>query len=258
MGALFFNVKGFLKFNSDKKSATLSGAIVFFVLLGIVPLSYLTSLVLTFFGTEVADIIKTFAYPELIEVTGYIYETGLKLGTRGNIIAFCLALYSSGNIFYQLKLSGELIYNYSVKNNLLKRVFSIITSFIAVWLYSCVAVIFLAFSPMLIRFLGGVFSGIISGAFTFLVVFSMAILINLYTCPFKVKIKNVIWGSLYTAIFTFITTIFFFIYINSFASYNEIYGTIAIIIVFLTWLYLMVKGFISGITLNVYCLNKGR
>ncbi len=256
MGALFFNVKRFLKFNADKKSTTLSGALVFFVLLGIVPLSYLTSLVLTFFGTELTDITKNFSYPELKEVTGYIYEIGLKMGAKGNIIAFILALYSSGNIFYQLKLSGELIYNYSVKNNLLKRVFSIITSFIAVWLYSCVAVVFLAFSPIIVRLLGNVFSGIISGAFSFLVVFSMALLINLYTCPYKLKIKNVIWGSFYTAVFTFITTALFFLYINHFANYNEIYGKIAIVIVFLTWLYLMIKGFVGGITLNVYCLNR--
>ncbi len=256
MGALFLNLKDFIKFNSDKKSTTLSGALVFFVLLGVVPLSYLTSLVLTFFGTEMTDITKSFAYPELVEVTGYIYEIGLKLGAKGNIIAIALALYSSGNIFYQLKLSGELIYNYSVKNNLLKRVFSIITCFITVWLYSCLAVIFLAFSPIIVRFLGGVFSGIISGAFTFGAVFSMAILINLYTCPYKIKIKNVVWGSLYTAIFTIVTTFIFFLYINNFANYNEIYGKIAIVIVFLSWLYLMVKGFIGGITLNVYLINK--
>lgn len=258
MGALFFKVKNYLKFNADKKSTTLSGAVVFFILLGVIPLSYLTSLVLTFFGTELTDITKNFSYPELVEVTGYIYEIGLKLGAKGNIIAFVLALYSSGNIFYQLKLSGELIYNYSPKNNLLKRVFSIITSFIAVWLYSCIAVIFLAFSPIITRFLGGLFSGIVSGAFSFLVVLSMAILINLYTCPYKLKVKHVIWGSFYTAIFTFVTTALFFLYINNFASFNEIYGKIAIVIVFLSWLYLMVKGFIGGITLNVYVISKDK
>ena len=256
MGALFFNVKDFLKFNADKKSTTLSGALVFFVLLGIVPLSYLTSLVLTFFGTELTDITKSLTYPELIEVTSYIYDIGLKLGTRGNIIAFLLALYSSGNIFYQLKLSGELIYNYSPKNNLLKRVLSSITSFIAVFIYSVIAVVFLAFTPIISKYLGNILMGVISGSFTFLVVFSMAVLINLYTCPYKLKVYNVIWGSFYTAVFTFIATALFFIYINNFANYSEIYGKITVVIVFLSWLYLMIKGFVAGITLNVFVILK--
>ncbi len=256
MGALFFNVKDFLKFNADKKSTTLSGALVFFVLLGIVPLSYLTSLVLAFFGTELTDITKSFTYPELIEVTSYIYDIGLKLGAKGNIIAFLLALYSSGNIFYQLKLSGELIYNYSPKNNVVKRVLSSITSFIAVFIYSVIAVVFLAFTPMISKYLGSELMGIISGSFTFLVVFSMAVLINLYTCPYKLKVNNVIWGSFYTAVFTFIATALFFVYINNFANYTEVYGKITIVIVFLSWLYLMIKGFVGGITLNVFVILK--
>ena len=256
MGDLFLKVKNFVKFNSEKKSTTLSGALVFFVLLGIVPLAYLTSLVLTIFGKELTDITNNINYPELVMVTNYVYSVGIKLGTSGNVIAFFVALYSSGNIFYQLKLSGELIYSHTVKNNLIKRVFSIVTSFIVVWLYSCLAVIFLAFSPIITICFGEILSGLISGVFTFLIVFSVAIFINLYTCPFKIKIQSVIWGSLYTAIFTFIMTMLFFLYINTFANYNEIYGKITVLIVFLSWLYLMVKGFIGGITLNVYLINK--
>ncbi len=258
MGVLFLEVKNYIRFSSAKKSATLSGALVFFVLIGIVPLAYLTSLILTFFGTELTNLTQMFAYPELTIITDYIYDIGLKIGAKGNILVFFVSLYSSGNIFYQLKLSGELIYNHHSKNNIIKRILSVFISFISVWLYSCLIVIFLAIMPIVVNLLGEVASGVIGGLFAFMVVLSMAILINFYTCPYKIKLKDVIIGSLYTAIFTFIMTVLFFIYINNFASYNETYGKIAIIVVFLTWLYLMVKGFIGGITLNVYFANKKR
>ncbi len=256
MGVLFLEVKNYVKFSSARKSATLSGALVFFVLIGIIPLAYLTSLILTFFGTELTNLTQMFAYPELKTITDYIYSIGLNIGAKGNILVFFISLYSSGNIFYQLKLSGELIYNYQSKNNIIKRILSIIISFLSVWLYSCLIVIFLAIMPIVVNSLGEVVSGFIGGLFAFIVVLSMAILINFYTCPYKLKLKEVIIGSLYTAVFTFITTVVFFIYINNFASYDEIYGKIAIIVVFLTWLYLMVKGFVDGITLNVYILSK--
>jgi membrane protein len=51
-------------------------------------------------------------------------------------------------------------------------------------------------------------------------------------------------------------TVGFFIYINYFANFTEIYGAISAVVIFLMWLYIIMKGLISGMNLNVYYLGK--
>ena len=63
-------------------------------------------------------------------------------------------------------------------------------------------------------------------------------------------------GAIYSTVFSFIATYFFLIYIRNFSNFNEIYGKIAIVIVFLSWLYLMISGMFKGIILNVFFMSR--
>ena len=62
---------------------------------------------------------------------------------------------------------------------------------------------------------------------TFILIFVLAV-INYYILPAKkVKIKNVIPGSVFFTIFWLIGSWLFSVYINNFGSYNKVYGSIA-------------------------------
>ena len=72
---------------------------------------------------------------------------------------------------------------------------------------------------------------------TFILIFVLAV-INYYILPAKkVKIKNVIPGSVFFTIFWLIGSWLFSIYINNFGSYNKVYGSIAAFAILMIWLY---------------------
>lgn len=256
MGGFFALIKEYFIASSNKKGATLAGALVFFTLLGIVPLTYIASLIFSFFGTEIEVVNKLFSYPEFNEIAVYLTATAKKMGASGNVLVFLVALYSSANVFYHLKQSGEVIYNYNKKSNFFNRVFSIVFTFLAVFIFSLLFVFYLAIIPVIIRFLGYKLTAIINIIIACLAVFFVSVLINFYACPYKLKFFEVYKGALFTTAFTFIATYLFLFYIRYFSNFNEVYGKVAIVIVFLSWLYLMVKGVINGIILNVFLIGR--
>lgn len=256
MGGFFTLIKEFFVALSNKKGATLAGALVFFTLLGIVPVTYIVSLIFSIFGTEIEMINKLFSYPEFNEIAIYLTETAKKMGASGNILVFLVALYSSGNVFYHLKQSGEVIYNYSKKSGIITRLFSVLFTFLAVFALSLVLVFYLAVIPVIIRFLGYKITAILNIIIALVLVFFLSILINLYACPYKLEFYEVYKGALFTTAFTFVATYLFLIYLRYFSNFNEIYGKVATVIVFLSWLYLMIKGVVNGIILNVFLIGK--
>ncbi|MBO5851168.1 MAG: hypothetical protein J6R29_02415, partial [Clostridia bacterium] len=102
MSFLGFNFLEYSRFYRSKKSATLSGAIVYFTILGLVPMAYLASLTLSIIGKELSDVFSPFVYPELKQVFLYVIETAKNLGSVGNALVALLALYSSANVLFHL------------------------------------------------------------------------------------------------------------------------------------------------------------
>ncbi len=256
MNGFFVSIKDFLTMSSYKKNTTLSGALVFFTLIGIVPITYIASLIFSIFGTEISVINSFFSYPEFSKVTEYITETAVKLGAEGNIIVFFVALYSSANIFYHLRQSGEVIYNYEKNGSLFTRITSIIIAFITVFVLSLFIVCYIAVIPLITRYLGQLLSTLVSVSVGVVSVFFIAYLINIYVCPFRLKFYEVYKGAIYSTIFSFIATGLFLLYVRLFTNYDEIYGKIATVLVFLSWLYLIINGILQGITLNVFLMSK--
>ena len=256
MTFLGFNLLEYSKFLRAKKSATLSGAIVYFTLIGLVPMAYLSSLTLSIIGKELSDVLTPFIYPELKEVFLYVIQTSKNLGGVGNIIVAGVALYSSANVLFHLKSSGEVIYNYYTKNSLFKRAISILLTLIIICALSLFFALYVAVIPILFKNLNAYASSALNILVLLVAVFLLSVLLNFYVCPYKISLREVVYGSMYTCAFSLLSSAVFFIYIKYFAIYSKIYGAIAVILVFLSWLYLIVKSFIDGIVLNVYLMGK--
>ncbi len=77
-------------------------------------------------------------------------------------------------------------------------------------------------------------------------------LIYMYVPNIKLKIKDVIWGTVFSIVGWSILSYFFTIFVNEFANYRVVYGSLATVIILMFWLYfssilLIVGGEINSI-----------
>jgi membrane protein len=66
----------------------------------------------------------------------------------------------------------------------------------------------------------------------------------------RLKLKDVIWGSMFSTAFWLISSFLFAFYVNNFSNYTLIYGSIAGIIVFLLWLFISSIILLTGAEIN--------
>lgn len=91
---------------------------------------------------------------------------------------------------------------------------------------------------------------------TFILIFMLAV-INYYVLPAKkVKIKDVIPGSLFFTVFWLIGSWMFSVYINNFGSYNKVYGSIAAFAILMIWLYFTSIIILVGGEINNFAVSQ--
>ncbi len=258
MGSFISKIFHYKKIVSAKRSSTLSGALVYFTLLELVPLAYLTTLTLSIFGAKFSNPINNLMTREMNTVVDYIFVTANNLGASGNVFAVLISTYSATHFFFHLRRTGEMVYNYKSQSNVVIRIASVGIMICVLFLFALLQGVYFIISKISIQFFGKILGRVINYSALFLMLFIFILVLNIYACPYKTKIKEVFVGSLYTCLFCVITTVLFFVYVKYFTSYDKIYGKIAIIVVFLMWLYILMKGVIGGMNLNVYLMGRRR
>ncbi len=255
MRGFLLKVKNFNDYKLSKKAVTFAGAMVFFFLLGLVPTMYLFSLTLSLFGKKLSLLGGFFITEEFSVIKEFIFTFTENVGAGGSVIAGFIAVYSAGSFFVHLRLMGEAIYNHKSANTFLIRILSIISAILISLVTSFLVVVYAFLSPITIKALG-VVGKIFNVILIMLIIFVAIVIINLFTCPYKLKIKEVLSGSLFTLIFSIIFTLVFLVYLKYFSSYDKIYGKIAVIPIFLVWLFIIMRCLVNGITLNSYFLGR--
>lgn len=256
MGKFFTHLKDFINFSSVKKTSTLSGALVYFTVLGAVPLIFLISTALSLFGAEFNDVTKVIMSEKAINFISFASTAAEKYGSGGGIIAAAVALYSAANILYHLRRAGEMIYNFKPAKSIFLRAVTLLVMLVAVFAFAVIAFIYITIQKYLQSILGETAGSIINGVAFFIISFLFVVVVNFYVCPFKTTFREVALGSVYTVIFSFVITKAFFFYIENFSNYYEIYGKIASAILAFSLTYLVMKVLLSGISLNVFTAGR--
>ena len=237
---------------SAKRYSTLAGTLVFFLLLSIIPFIYITTLLFNMFNVSFDWILQLDMLSDYQKVIGIFLDLA-KSATSGTSIFFIIsAIYSSTTFFYHMRRSGEIIYNYErKKGGVLIRfsaaVFVIIIMFIGVIFGG----IFVAFQVTYEHILPSIFYRILVYIGVLGLAYFIIMLLNLYICPYKNKLKNTVNGSLFTLIFWTAAFILFTLYINYLSNFEKLYGAFAFIIIFIFWLYILMQGLIIGVILNM-------
>ena len=180
----------------------------------------------------------------------YVRKEASNATAGASVLLLVTTLYSSTNLFYQMRRSGEIIYDYHrEKQGLRLRVGALVLMFVVL----LAAVLFLAVFA-LGTFL---FSRILSKGWELFadyillaaVAFLLVLILNMYICPYKMKMRHFLPGTALTVVAWVGAVIGFAVYLKI-SNVKRLYGALSAVIVFLLWLYAMMICFISGVIFN--------
>ena len=106
----------FLKSKYDlltiKKYTTFAGTLVFFLIMSIVPLTFWLTLLIGKLPVDLEGIFRLAVFDSVKNILSYVRQEAQNATTGASVILLLTTLYSSTNLFYQMRKSGELIYDY--------------------------------------------------------------------------------------------------------------------------------------------------
>lgn len=238
------------KYMTDKKYSTIAGTLVYFLLMSIAPFLLWLSLVLGNVHLHVERYISQELFKSVSPVLSYMKSSAENAASGAGVILLVTTLYSSTNFFYHLRRSGEIIYGTSrIKGGLKLRLASLSLIFAAFVMIAAIAAIMITGTYFLEKFLPIAFAEIMISIFLTFAAFTVALLLNIFACPYKLKANEAVPGSLLTTALWLIFLIGFSIYLM-FANPEQLYGKIASVIIFLLWCYVMMSCFIVGVIYN--------
>ncbi len=258
-------IKRFLNFCKEKyallarkKYTTLAGTLVFFLIMSIVPLSFWITLIIGKLPIDTQRILSLPVFDTVKNTLSYVQREAANATASVSIVLIITTLYSSTTFFYQMRRSGEIIYDYRrPKKGLRVRA----GAFILWTVFMTILVIFLLlfalgaflFSQILPKAWEKIADYVLLGILSFLLV----LLLNMYVCPYKTNVKDFLLGTFVTLGAWALALIGFSVYMKI-GNINRLYGALSTVIVFLLWLYVLMICFVSGVILNSEKITRAR
>lgn len=236
------------KYYTSRRFSTIAGTLVYFLLMSIAPFIVWLTLLLGDVGVQ--KFLSGALFESISPFLNYLESSAQSAASGAGIILIISSLYSSTNFFYHLRRSGEIVFGSNrVKGGIKLRIISAIIIIISILISAFFAAFVFAGRLLLQKFMPQILCDLISIIFGILLAFFIAVLLNLFACPYKLKISEAVNGSLLTTVLWIVFVIGFAVYIQ-FASPGKLYGAIASVIIFLLWCYFMMCGFVIGMIRN--------
>lgn len=241
---------------SEKKYTTVAGTLVFFLLMSVVPFTFLVTLLFGKIPDGYREIISLEVFSQVRDLLLFLEENAQSAQKSATIVLAVTSFYSASNFFYHLRRSGEIVYECSRRRKgwrlRVSAVLLTLATMIAVFLFLA---LFLGGVWLLRRFLPALPAEIGGYVMLALFAFLVCLVFNLYLAPYKVPVKNMLAGSLLTT-FLWGAASFGFSFWLRFGDMSRLYGAVSAIVVFLLWLYLLMICFLVGVIYNEYHLKK--
>ncbi len=256
--------KGLISFLSEKRITTVVGAWVFYFLLSLVPFMFLLITAFGVFGVNIAE--QLIAYlPEEFRLAGETITKTASNVSRGVTVFFAITVITScSTLLNQMSKDGDFIYGVKTKKKrgFMRRVWAIIALSVLFSVFLGTALLFSFGQRILsiIPFDGNLKYFVTIGTFSLVILISyvIIILLNKFICPINLRLGILMTGSIVSLAIIVIGTIGFTIYLRFFNNYNAFYGSLATVIVFLLWAYILMLGLVLGTILNAKLILKDR
>lgn len=255
-------VKKFFRYFSEKRFTTVAGAWVFFFLTSVLPLAFL---MVTAFGVFKVDLSLELVSRLPIEYRAggeAIVSTAEKASKSATLIFVLTSFFSGSALLNQMKKDGDFIYGISTKykRGIFRRAWAILGLIFLFFVFLAVAFLVAFGGNLISNFLIFNFNPILNMTFSLFLVISfcyfLIIVLNWFIAPIKLKFIDLALGSLISLFIIVLGTIGFTLYLRFFNSYNAFYGSLAGIIVFLLWSYILMIGLVLGVMFNSLSYDK--
>lgn len=233
-----------------KKYTTIAGTLVFFLIMSIVPLSFLLTLLVGKLPIDVEEVLSLPVFESVQNILLYVKREAENATASVSVILILTTLYSSTTLFYQMRKSGEIIYDYTpAKHGVRLRVGALVLLLIVLGTVLAFLLLYALGSLLFAKFLPEPFQKFANYVLLFLLSFFLVLLLNVYICPYEEKMRRFLPGAFATMIAWIGAIVGFSVYIKI-GNLGRLYGALSTIIVFLLWLYVLMICFIAGVIFN--------
>lgn len=256
-------LKRLLSMVYEKRLTTVTGAWVYYFLTCAVPLAFLLITAFGVFGVSVTNEIVS-RLPEEFRPAGQTLVSVAENASNGVTVFFVITvIFSCTTLLNQMSKDGDYIYgvNSKTKRGVMRRVWAVVALGVLFTLFLGSALLF-AFSKLLFSgvFVSGITKLMITVLIFFVVVwvgFIVILLLNKFIAPVKLKFSQNAMGSLFSLSIVVLGTILHALYLRFFSN-DVFYGSLAAIVAFLIWAYILMFGLVTGVIINAYAYQKGK
>ena len=235
---------------STKRYTTFAGTLVFFLIMSIVPLAFWLTLLIGKLPINAEEILQLPIFESVKNVLVYVRREAANATSGASLLLLITTLYSSTNLFYQMRRSGEIIYDYRRrKKGLRLRVGALALMFIVMAMVILFLLLFALGTFLFSRYITGVWEQVADYALLAVLAFGLVLLLNAYICPYKTSLKRFLPGAALTVLAWAVAVFGFTVYLKV-SNMDKLYGALSTIIVFLLWLYILMICFIVGVIFN--------
>ncbi len=242
------------RYYSDKRFTTLSGTLVYFLLMSVTPFLFWLALIVG--EVDLSRFLPENLFEAIQPVLTSLQQAAVTATGSATAILLLASLWSSTNFFYHLRRSGEIIFAPHIKVSAIRLRLRSLFAVFAILLIAALA----AVTPFVgVNVLENIMPRLIAEAITniFLTMFAYfaSYFLNVFACPYKLTYSEASGGAMLTVILWIFCAIGFSIYLR-FSNPQLLYGAITAVIVFLLWCYLMVNSLVIGLIYNAKYLFR--
>ncbi len=233
-----------------KKYTTIAGTLVFFFIMSIVPLAFWLTLLIGKLPIQVERVLQLPVFSSVSNIFSYVQREAQNATASVSVVLLISTLYSSTNLFYQMRRSGELIYDYRrLRSGVRVRASALALTLIILLIFLLFLAVFALGSYLFSRYFSLFWERFADYTLLLVLAFALVWLLNMYICPYKTAMRRFLPGTLVTLSAWVVAVIGFSVYLKI-TNVDKLYGALTTLIVFLLWLYVLMICFIVGVIVN--------
>ncbi len=242
--------------------AILPGHLAFFLVLAIVPL-FLVIIIIANYYIGSAIIVTEFIegnFPQ--DVSNILLDIVSKNRFDLNTTIFLLiSLFVASGGFYSVIVTANALYGNEQKNVVIRRIKAFLLTVLVFGLFFFMLVV-MAFGNNIMNIVSNYITSqevmrlldlgilILRWPLAFLAILMVINIVYTIAPDNNIKTKSTFGGALFTTIMWIIATFIYSFWVDNFASYDVIYGSLSTIIVMMIWVYVLSYFLVFGLAIN--------